>query len=564
MAVACPSFLNLQHKSFLISNPGSGMKVGIVPDEIVMVSVNSVFHVLEQTLARKHEIVHRPVEYFFAPPSRQQALCEEFVRQCDLIVGRIDDQILVAREQCEPRPSMIGFLMGIMSRGAAEMSTWCKHLRTTDIIVGNCDGDVAITRKFFTNAQIRKLPFSIDDATFTPLDEQRRQAIRTEMRFKPTDKILLYPGRITLEKNLHTLFRIFSVLQDLVPDIHLVLAGDPFTIHFGAMGVYPLNSGATLMKLMNELHIKQEQVHFLGGKSSSQLRDLYAMADIVVNLTLHHDENFGFAQVESIACGTPVIGTSWGGLKDTIKHGETGYQISTVVTESGVKLNWWEAINRIISLLEDDETMARFRENGRPYALELSARANYTERLDAIVAECEEMMQGSSEPLKLSDFAREYWLECHPTEFSPPLFQRGERSFKMYTRLIAPYTAINENTIAIDKPVKPDQLLVLATPVRSEGPLIKMDDPIFPLEFLIPEANFKAGEAILAVLRQQPVISIENLQQLLPAAVQSCFQSTVKWMLQKGIVIRTRLMDASIEPDMIGEQWAGPCSRLHR
>ena len=534
------------------------MNVGIVQDEIVMVSVKSVFHVLEQTLSRKHEIVHRPVEYFFAPKSIQETLCADFVRQCDLIIGRIDDQVLETREQCERRPPIIGFLMGIMSRGAAEMATWSKYLRSTDIIVGNCDGDVDITSKFFTNAKIRKLPFSIDEATFGPIDEQRRQAIRAEMRFKPTDKILLYPGRITLEKNLHTLFRIFSVLQDLVPDIHLVLAGDPFTIQFSAMGVYPLNSGATLMKLMNQLQIKTEQVHFLGSKSSSQLRDLYAMSDIVVNLTLHHDENFGLSQVESIACGTPVIGTSWGGLKDTIKHEETGYQISTVVTDSGVKLNWWEAINRIISLLEDEETLTRFRENGRPYALELSSAANYTERLEAMVAECQEMMAGPSEPLKLTNFAREYWLECHPTEFSPPLFQRGERSFEMYKRLITPYTAMNENTIGNQEPLQPDQLLVLATPVRREGKLLKPDDPIFPLEFEIPESNVKTGEALLELLQQHPVISIQQLQELVPAALQSCFQSTLKWMLQKGIVIRTKVMDASIEPDMIGEQMGRP------
>lgn len=534
------------------------MKVGLVQDEIEMVSVKSVFHVLEQTLARKHQLVHLPVEYFFAPPGIQQTLCVDFVRNCDLIVGRIDDQVLEAREQCERRPPIIGFLMGIMSRGAAEMADWCKHLRTTDIIVGNCDGDIDITSKFFTNAKIRKLPFSIDEATFTPIDEQRRNQIRAEMRFKPTDKILLYPGRITLEKNLHTLCRIFSLLQDLVPDIHLVLAGDPFTIQFSAMGVYPLNSGATLMKLMNELHIKTEQVHFLGAKSSTQLRDLYAMSDIVVNLTLHHDENFGLAQVESIACGTPVIGTSWGGLKDTIQHGETGYQISTVVTDSGVKLNWWEAINRIISLLEDEETMARFRENGRRYALELSSPANYAERLDAIVAECEELMHGPGEPLKLTDFAREYWRECHPTEFSPPLFQRGEKSFEMYKRLITPYTAINEDTIANDEPLQPDQLLVLATPVRREENLLKLDDPIFPLEFVIPDGNVKTGEAMLEVLRQQPVISVQQLQELLPAALQSCFQSTLRWLLQKGIVLRTRVMDASIEPEMIDERMGRP------
>jgi len=534
------------------------MRVGIVPDEINMVSVKSVFHVLEQTLARHHEIVRRPLEYFYASTSKQKTLCEEFVQSCDLLAGRIDDRILLAREALDRRPPLIGFLMGSMSRGAADMASWVRYLRSNDIIVGNCDGDVGITSKFFTNAQIRKLPFSIDETTFCPIDEPQRRAIRAEMRFKPSDKVLLYCGRISLEKNLHTLLRIFSVLQDLVPDIHLVVAGDPAMIQFQAMGVYPLSSTGMLMKLITELRINPEQVHFIGGKGTTQLRDLYAMADVLVNLTLHHDENFGLAQVEALACGTPVVGTSWGGLKDTIKHGETGYQISTVVTDSGVKLNWWEAINRIISLLEDESTLAQFRENSRVHALELSSLARYTETVDAMVAECEELSRGPSEPLQLTDFAREFWQECLPTEFSPPSFQRGPKSFDLYKQLIAPYTGATENTILNEEPLGPEQLVVLAAAVRLEENLIRIDDPIFPLEFTLPEANRKTGDAIFAVLRKQPVISVESLQQLLAGPLQSCFQSTVKWMLEKGIVLRSRVMDASIEADMVGERMAQP------
>jgi glycosyltransferase involved in cell wall biosynthesis len=534
------------------------MRIGIVPDEINMVSVKSVFQVLEQTLARHHEIIHRPLEYFYASSSKQNAMCEEFVRNCDLLAGRIDEKILAAREQLERRPPLLGFLMGTMSRGAAEMSAWARYLRSTDIIVGNCDGDVGITSKFFTNATVRKLPFSIDESTFFPIAEQQREAIRAEMRFKPSDKILLYCGRISLEKNLHTLLRIFSVLQDLVPDLHLVIAGDPVLIQFQAMGVYPLSSTGILMKLMNELRIKKDQVHFIGGRGSTQLRDLYAMADVLVNLTLHHDENFGLAQVEALACGTPVVGTSWGGLKDTIKHGETGYQISTVVTDSGVKLNWWEAVNRIISLLEDEETLARFRERSRTYALELSSHAHYAETLESFVAEAEALSRGPSEPLQLTEFARQYWLECLPNDFSPPSFQRGPKSFELYKELITPFTGVTENTIGNDEPFRPDQLLVLAAAVRIEQNLLKLDDPIFPLEFVMPEANQPTAEAVLAVLRKQPVVAIEDLQQQLPAAVQSCLQSTLKWMIEKGIVLRARLMDAYIEPDMIGEQMGQP------
>src|ERR1044072_464756 len=214
--------------------------------------------------------------------------------------------------------------MGSMSRGAAEMALWSRYLKSTDIIVGNCDGDVQITEKFLHNARIRKLPFAFDEETFYSVNEQRRQEIRTEMGFQQDDKILLYCGLITIEKNVHPLFRIFRVLQDLVPNVHLVIAGEPLNVPFTAWGMYPVSVTATLLRLINDLKINKRQVHLIGRKDASQLRDLYAVADLAVNLTLHHDENFGFAQVEAMACGTPVIGTSWGGLKDVIKHGETG------------------------------------------------------------------------------------------------------------------------------------------------------------------------------------------------------------------------------------------------
>ena len=518
---------------------------------------------LEETLARRHEIVRHPYEYyFFASESRQRALAEELLRKCDLIVGKIDDKIFAAREQLDRRPPIIGFLMGTMSRGAAEVAGWSRYLRSNDILVGNCDGDIGITHKFFHNAQLRKLAFSFDESTFRPVEPQRRDAIRAEMRFKPTDKILLYSGRISLEKNVHSLLRIFSVLQDLVPDLHLVVAGGPFIVQFPAMGVFPLGSTGTLTRLMDELQVKQSQVHFIGGRGPAQLRELYAMADIVVNLTLHHDENFGLAQIEAMACGTPVVGTSWGGLKDTIKHGETGYQISTVVTDSGVKLNWWEAINRIISLLEDEATLAHFRENSRAFALELSSYNHYVETLESIVAECEKHMQNPGEPVKVTDFAREYWLETLPNEISPPSFQRGQKSFDMYKELITPYTGVTENIVTNDEPLQPDHLLVLAAPVRIDGNSISIDDLIFPLECVIPDENQKTGDAILAVLRNQPVISVESLQQLIPASLQSCLQSTLRWMLTKGILLRSKLMDAYIEPDMLGDRMGRPVFRI--
>ena len=57
------------------------------------------------------------------------------------------------------------------------------------------------------------LPYAYDDSLFYPIDTFARNDIRARMGFLPDDKILLYAGRMTVEKNVHTVPRVFSVVQ---------------------------------------------------------------------------------------------------------------------------------------------------------------------------------------------------------------------------------------------------------------------------------------------------------------------------------------------------------------
>jgi glycosyltransferase involved in cell wall biosynthesis len=84
-----------------------------------------------------------------------------------------------------------------------------------------------------------------------------------------------------------------------------------------------------LLDLIRRLDLCKH-VRLLPGRDRAELPSLYAAADLFVNLTVHHDENFGLAQVEALACGVPVVGTHWGGLRDTVRNGVTGVSIPAI------------------------------------------------------------------------------------------------------------------------------------------------------------------------------------------------------------------------------------------
>jgi hypothetical protein len=255
-----------------------------------------------------------------------------------------------------------------------------------------------------------------------------------------------------------------------------------------------------------------------------------------------------------MACGTPVVGTKWGGLKDTIKHNETGYHVSTVVTDAGVKLNWWEAINRIVQLLEDEATLQRFRERCPIHVMEHFSKQRYDEVLESILVDCKKVSENGSQPLALSDFGAEFWQNWFAGPTSPPPLQRGGRSFELYKELIGPFTGVTESTVPMVDNLQPEQLLVLAAPVQAEGGTIQINDPIFPMEVSMPEDYQETCHAILEILAREPVVQLKRLISL----VSSSLEETLKWMLNVGIVLRTRPMNPSIDPELIGDQMSRP------
>jgi glycosyltransferase involved in cell wall biosynthesis len=532
------------------------MNVGIVTDSASLESVRFFFEGLDQSLAKRHKVTHRPLEFFYTSPRRQEELNEQFVADSDILVGILDEGIVRTRERLDHQPPLVALLLGEMSRaGGGELPAVYPYLKSTDFLVGNCSGDVEMARKFFKNAQVRNLPFSFDESRFHPVDESQRQALKAELGFQKTDRILLYAGRISLEKNVHTQLRIFSVLQRLLPNLHLVLIGGFENVPFPEFGVYTVDIAGMVTRLLTRLGLDINRVHFLGHQNP---RNFYLIADVLVNFTLHHDENFGVAQVEAMACGTPVVGTKWGGLKDSIKHGETGYHVSTVVTDAGIKPNWWEAINRIVQMFEDESTLQGLREKCPVHVREHFSKQRHEEVLESILVDSKRASGNRSEALALSEFGAEFWQRCQYLPMSLPPYRRSRRSLELYKELIAPFTGVTETIVPAADKWEPDHILVLASPVQTEERSLQINDPIFPMEVIVPAHYQKACEAILKILSREPVVQLENLKGSVDRSLHTSLDASLQWMLNAGILLRTRPMNPSIDPKLIGDQMGQP------
>lgn len=91
-------------------------------------------------------------------------------------------------------------------------------------------------------------------------------------------------------------------------------------------------------------------LHFTGHLPPSQLASIYSASDVFVITSLY--EAFGLTAVESMACGTPVIGFNTGGIPDSIENNVSGWLV-----EAGNSNELAYLILRLIDNTEEVETI---------------------------------------------------------------------------------------------------------------------------------------------------------------------------------------------------------------
>jgi len=539
------------------------MKVGIEIMDSDLTSVRSMFKGFYNAVAARHELVFLPPNYAWVSPGEQARMADEFVRRCDVIAGWPRPATAAARTRTGAKVPLIRFFLGEISYGAWHLKSFMGDLNTNDMFLVNCQSDVVLARKLFHNLPVSVVPFPFDPAAFTPLGDDERRAARRELGIGENDRVLLYVGRIIPEKNVHLLLRLFHTVLRHVPDAHLVLVGAPGSgdsLH--AFNIQPAGFGRTIARVIETLGLPPERIHQVGQLGPGRLREMYGMADLKVNPSQNPDENFGLAQVEAIACGTPVVGTAWGGLKDSVIDGVTGWRVSALSTPTGPRASWWEAVNRIVEHLNHLPPRERLAAELPPHSARCS-HAAYVEMIDEIVCRAAANRDRPAQPLRPTAFAEEFWTVCDVWNDRSAQFRRGPRSEQLHQELLTPYSGATRHHVPPGEPMGPDQVLTLSTPVTEESDgVLRLDHVFYAHPVTVPAEVRDGVRAVLGVMRREPAISVERL-----ACDRLCGQDGVwealAWMEEMGLVLRTHPVDGWIDPATVDAGVSEPLFVMH-
>lgn len=158
--------------------------------------------------------------------------------------------------------------------------------------------------------------------------------------FRP-DPYIVYMGRLSSEKGLFTLLKAMREL----PNIKLKIMGDgPIKI---SMEAYLSSEG-------------MKNVEFLGYVSGDKRFEVLKRAKCMVIPSECYD-NFPFGVLESLALGTPVIGSRMGGIPEQIEDEKTGFLFQAK--------NYQQLREKIERIFSDESLSISMRRNARMDAL---------------------------------------------------------------------------------------------------------------------------------------------------------------------------------------------------
>lgn len=187
----------------------------------------------------------------------------------------------------------------------------CENFfKKNDLFVTSCENDKNTLLKVFSKPQIAVIPFFVLNYKEEFLNKSRNKV-----------DYMVYVGRISSQKNLHNLvlgYHLLKLTTDNIPP--LVFFGKEDHLGSPNMGYKCNEYQSYLEKLIAQFGLG-EHIIFKGHVDRSVINNFLSQNNCLsVSPSLHSDENFGMAILQSILLGNECVISDWGGHSDFKKY----------------------------------------------------------------------------------------------------------------------------------------------------------------------------------------------------------------------------------------------------
>jgi len=186
----------------------------------------------------------------------------------------------------------------------AYMPPFCKAM---DLVITPSPGMEKVLRELKVEGNIEIIPNGVNLASFQGIAPIPRE----QLGYKPDDVLVVYAGRVALEKNIPFLIEAFTGVAQAVPNVHLLIIG----------------GGVQQYEEEIRVHVEKtnlpDRIHLLGRIPYDQLPAYLAMCDIFATASV--TEVHPLSVIEAMGAGLSIMGIESVGVGDTVQDGVTGF-----------------------------------------------------------------------------------------------------------------------------------------------------------------------------------------------------------------------------------------------
>lgn len=170
------------------------------------------------------------------------------------------------------------------------------------------------------------IPLGVEAKDFasTPESLGKRAALRQELNVGVEDILVLWVGRLSFYEK--------AFPQPMMLAIEEAAKRSGKTAHFAMAGWFPGGAADEAMyRHAASLCAPSIHFHIIDGNDKPKLSQAWVAADVFISLVDNIQETFGLTPIEAMASGLPVVVSDWDGYRYTVRDGEDGFLIPTLL-----------------------------------------------------------------------------------------------------------------------------------------------------------------------------------------------------------------------------------------